>query len=239
MIRLCRVRNPNLGTAQLIKMARLPGNPQLPMLAGRTIPESGIEVSEGFLRSHLMVARALLDAGVIVAERDGVAVTADTLLGDVRTVPAKRSPAQFVAEVKAVVADVAEVASALSDSLEEAAKSVEEVDSLADMRARNDEGEFVADDPATPDVNEAWEGGEAPEPEVVDDAEEEVPEDDSEEEVPEEAPEKEIPPPPKAPYRMKTAELVDWLEACDYEREDLEDMTRPELIKFAKSEGLY
>ena len=29
-------------------------------------------------------------------------------------------------------------------------------------RARNDKGQLVADDPATPDVNEAWEGGEAP-----------------------------------------------------------------------------
>ena len=29
-------------------------------------------------------------------------------------------------------------------------------------RARNDKGQLVADDPNTPDVNEAWEGGEAP-----------------------------------------------------------------------------
>ncbi len=29
-------------------------------------------------------------------------------------------------------------------------------------RARNDKGQLQADDPSTPDVNEAWEGGEAP-----------------------------------------------------------------------------
>jgi hypothetical protein len=29
-------------------------------------------------------------------------------------------------------------------------------------RARNDKGQLIADDPATPDVNEAWEGGKAP-----------------------------------------------------------------------------
>jgi len=29
-------------------------------------------------------------------------------------------------------------------------------------RARNEKGQLVADDPNTPDVNEAWEGGEAP-----------------------------------------------------------------------------
>lgn len=29
-------------------------------------------------------------------------------------------------------------------------------------RARNDKGQLLADDPSTPDVNEAWEGGEAP-----------------------------------------------------------------------------
>ena len=30
-------------------------------------------------------------------------------------------------------------------------------------RARNDKGQLVAVDPSNPDVNEAWEGGEAPE----------------------------------------------------------------------------
>ena len=30
------------------------------------------------------------------------------------------------------------------------------------VRAKNDDGTFKADDPTTPDVNEAWEGGEAP-----------------------------------------------------------------------------
>lgn len=29
-------------------------------------------------------------------------------------------------------------------------------------RARKDDGTYQSDDPATPDVNEAWEGGEAP-----------------------------------------------------------------------------
>jgi len=29
-------------------------------------------------------------------------------------------------------------------------------------RARNEDGHYIADDPDTPEVNEAWEGGEAP-----------------------------------------------------------------------------
>ena len=29
-------------------------------------------------------------------------------------------------------------------------------------RARNEKGHLVADDPSTPEVNEAWEGGKAP-----------------------------------------------------------------------------
>jgi len=29
-------------------------------------------------------------------------------------------------------------------------------------RARDDEGKFIADDPSTPDINEAYEGGKAP-----------------------------------------------------------------------------
>ena len=42
----------------------------------------------------------------------------------------------------------------------------ETVDIEADVkevkRARNDKGQLIGDDPETPDVNEAWEGGEAP-----------------------------------------------------------------------------
>lgn len=30
------------------------------------------------------------------------------------------------------------------------------------QRAKNTKGQFVADDPSTPDVNEAWKGGKAP-----------------------------------------------------------------------------
>ena len=30
------------------------------------------------------------------------------------------------------------------------------------VRARNDDGTLKGDDPSTPDVNEAWEGGKAP-----------------------------------------------------------------------------
>lgn len=42
--------------------------------------------------------------------------------------------------------------------------SVEEsVEVEADIkRARNDKGQLIGDDPSTPDVNEAWEGGKAP-----------------------------------------------------------------------------
>ena len=42
----------------------------------------------------------------------------------------------------------------------------EVVDVEADIepkRARNEKGQLVGDDPDTPDVNEAWEGGKAPE----------------------------------------------------------------------------
>ena len=35
------------------------------------------------------------------------------------------------------------------------------------MEARNDKGQLVGDDPSTPDVNEAWEGGEAPKKKAV------------------------------------------------------------------------
>jgi len=39
---------------------------------------------------------------------------------------------------------------------------VSDVEAGEPVRARNDKGHYVADDPSTPDVNEAWEGGEAP-----------------------------------------------------------------------------
>jgi hypothetical protein len=45
------------------------------------------------------------------------------------------------------------------DSVEE---SIEVAAEVKPKRARNKKGELKADDPSTPDVNEAWEGGEAP-----------------------------------------------------------------------------
>ena len=38
----------------------------------------------------------------------------------------------------------------------------EEITKAAPKRARNTKGKLKADDPSTPDVNEAWEGGKAP-----------------------------------------------------------------------------
>jgi len=46
------------------------------------------------------------------------------------------------------------------DSIEETVQVEAEVKEV--KRARNDKGQLKADDPSTPDVNEAWEGGEAP-----------------------------------------------------------------------------
>ena len=37
-----------------------------------------------------------------------------------------------------------------------------DVDTGEPVRARDDKGGLVGDDPSTPDVNEAWEGGKAP-----------------------------------------------------------------------------
>lgn len=45
------------------------------------------------------------------------------------------------------------------DSVEEKVKVKAKV---KPKRARNDKGQLVGDDPSTPDVNEAWEGGKAP-----------------------------------------------------------------------------
>jgi hypothetical protein len=46
------------------------------------------------------------------------------------------------------------------DSVEETVDVEAEVKEV--KRARNDKGQLVGDDPNTPDVNEAWEGGKAP-----------------------------------------------------------------------------
>lgn len=44
-----------------------------------------------------------------------------------------------------------------ADSVDETVKVQAEI-----KRARNKKGQLMADDPSTPDVNEAWEGGKAP-----------------------------------------------------------------------------
>jgi len=46
------------------------------------------------------------------------------------------------------------------DSIEETVQVEAEVKEV--KRARNEKGHLVGDDKSTPDVNEAWEGGEAP-----------------------------------------------------------------------------
>lgn len=50
------------------------------------------------------------------------------------------------------------------DSVEETIDVEAEVEP---KRARNEKGQLVGDDPDTPDVNEAWEGGEAPKKKVA------------------------------------------------------------------------
>ena len=48
-------------------------------------------------------------------------------------------------------------------AMEVKVEDVSDLDKGDPVRARNDKGHYVADDPSTPDVNEAWEGGKAPE----------------------------------------------------------------------------
>ena len=52
----------------------------------------------------------------------------------------------------------------MARGLAEETKVVEPTETKADapQRARNDDGTLKADDPNTPEVNEAWEGGQAP-----------------------------------------------------------------------------
>jgi hypothetical protein len=52
----------------------------------------------------------------------------------------------------------------MARGLAEETKVVEPTETKADapQRARNDDGTLKGDDPSTPDVNEAWEGGQAP-----------------------------------------------------------------------------
>lgn len=52
---------------------------------------------------------------------------------------------------------------AMEVKVDSADETVEvEADVKEVKRARNDKGQLIGDDPETPDVNEAWEGGEAP-----------------------------------------------------------------------------
>ncbi len=52
---------------------------------------------------------------------------------------------------------------AMEVKVDSADETVEvEADVKEVKRARNDKGQLIGDDPETPDVNEAWEGGKAP-----------------------------------------------------------------------------
>lgn len=63
--------------------------------------------------------------------------------------PAAAEPAPAVIEEKA------------PEPKPEAEAPVQRTSSKSRRRARQDDGQFKADDPATPAVNEAWEGGDA------------------------------------------------------------------------------
>jgi len=47
-------------------------------------------------------------------------------------------------------------------AMEVKVENTSDVEQAEPVRARNDKGQLVGDNPDTPDVNEAWEGGEAP-----------------------------------------------------------------------------
>ena len=51
---------------------------------------------------------------------------------------------------------------AIEVKMDSAEEVVEAEADLEIKRARNEKGQLIGDDPETPDVNEAWEGGEAP-----------------------------------------------------------------------------
>lgn len=47
-------------------------------------------------------------------------------------------------------------------AIEVKVEDTSDIETAEPVRARNDKGHYVADDPTTPDVNEAYEGGKAP-----------------------------------------------------------------------------
>ena len=47
-------------------------------------------------------------------------------------------------------------------AMETKIEDVSDIETTEPIRARNDKGHFIADDPSTPDINEAYEGGVAP-----------------------------------------------------------------------------
>jgi len=66
--------------------------------------------------------------------------------------------------IGAVVVGIAFIVNRATDLMtkDEYSKTKEESKPVEPKRARDDKGHFVADDPKTPNVNEAWVGGEAP-----------------------------------------------------------------------------
>lgn len=73
-----------------------------------------------------------------------------------KMVTEEAKPLELVEEVKAVTPEP------VADQITDAVTQEAPVAPAKPKRARNAKGKLVKDDPLTPDVNEAWEGGKAP-----------------------------------------------------------------------------
>ena len=198
---------------------RYPTIPQIGAI--RFTPAQNITVNTVFLKKHQRMIFALVESGIIEVHRwnrtlklpalkeaiasFGTSVEEEAPATPEDTVPEETEPpAGDPVDVDVEPEESGDAPPPEEPETEEESEEPTNESSDEPERAHDEDGRFVGDDPSTPDVNEAWEGGVAPsgdsEPEEeVEEEPEEVVVEEASEFDPEPAPEDEDSPPEDAP----------------------------------------
>lgn len=254
MYLLKKLTNPDLGRVKRpgLKPYTLPGTPDVVIIAGKHIPDTGVEVTEMFIFRNFLAIIAHAKFGILQVEEGDTVLT----LEDLKVLCRKHADAHVspVAPTKAWMSEGVPVETVSPPPLppkdppkttpkaEPSKKPEKVVEVKATPVAPKPEEVPASTDkkqeaPPAPVPTPVVEVKPAPEPvaEVV--TSEPVPAKTvapvAEEAVEEEP--AELPPPPKPLNKMSKTELLDWLSTA-FDRADLEQMTKAMLVAFAKQE---
>ncbi len=186
-----RGRRPSTSKIEWIRRMPSLRYPSIPEIGGiRFYPTQYVTVSNTFLVQHRAMLEALLASGIVsvcqgmkalkISEYDALVTELKSTPPEVVAPESDKAPEVSPPPVEVPDPDETEVEEEAEVENEEEVENEAEVEVEVDEevpeepededepeRARNEDGEFVADNPETPEVNEAWVGGKSPKQQEV------------------------------------------------------------------------